>query len=86
MRIINKVICFFKGHSSEPFFSKTKKYISTKRCARCKVALGLHHWKIEHIPPPYSTSEELKSWELFCERMKQELHVMCGVEGDKKDT
>ena len=71
-------ICTFKGHVPETHLTETEGHISTKRCSRCKVGLmGGFMWKFKQIPPPNSTSEQIKEWEQFCEDEWQKLRDTC---------
>jgi hypothetical protein len=51
---------FSDGHIPEPYLTETFFAIHTKRCKRCKAALGFGTWK--HIPP-----EQIKSFEKYKE-------------------
>lgn len=63
---------FSNGHIPEPFLTETEISIHTKRCKRCKAALGLGTWK--HIPePPNSTPEQIKSFQKYKEEQLNEL-------------
>ena len=63
-----RFICNFKGHLIEKFLEETDGYIATTRCSRCYATLmGGFVWKIKHVPPPNSNSNQVKEWEDYCE-------------------
>ena len=65
--------CYFDDHIPEKFLTETDGWINTYRCSRCHCILGQTYWKWKGIPPPNSTSEQIKMWENFCEEKYQKL-------------
>lgn len=79
MKVLNKIICAFKGHSHiEKFLKETEGSICTHRCSRCKVTLmSGFTWKLKSFYPPNSTPKQKIEWEQFCEDKWQKLRNEC---------
>lgn len=68
IRYLGFLLCGLLGHKVENHLSEEEDCFLTKRCKRCKVGVGLPHWKPKKdFPPPNSTTEQLVEWEKFCD-------------------
>lgn len=78
--MISKIICFFLGHKPINKLTEDNHGIYGRCCGRCRVSF-LHptffKWKRD-IPPPNSSEEEIKSWQLFIDEKEQEFREKYG--------